>query len=266
MIKRMHQSLGADHHDQLPKDMDTSSLEKYIDEIAGATLEEIARCKTEKDVWSAVEVGKRFQRCTHRLTVPSRLFPSSTDASQLRLPLPSFHPCLPHFQHYLVQPSPSCLKEDTSRVSRQRPVLRVCSELALVGIITGVLKELVRFSFLTSKHASEWLVKLSNDPTLSSLSMLSTFLKSYSRPYLGLTPPQSKQISAESEPGTLSEATTNTTQGEFLAFLDENEEIVEQSIYDRFKCVCEGYFDNVSKKLVVENKVCSYFDIFNFIF
>lgn len=26
-------------------------------------------------------------------------------------------------------------KEDTARVARQRPVLRVCSELALVGII-----------------------------------------------------------------------------------------------------------------------------------
>jgi len=50
MIKRMRQSLGADHYDQLPKDM--SLLEKYI--------EEIARCKTEKDVWSTVEVGKRF--------------------------------------------------------------------------------------------------------------------------------------------------------------------------------------------------------------
>jgi len=60
MIKRMRQSLGADHHDQLLKDIDTLSLEKYIDEIAGATLEGITRCKTEKDVWSAVEVGKPF--------------------------------------------------------------------------------------------------------------------------------------------------------------------------------------------------------------
>jgi len=60
----------------------------------------------------------------------------------------------------------------------------------------------------------------------------------------------------------LSEATTNTTQGEFPAFLNENEEIVEQSIRDRFKRMCEGYFDSVSKKLVMEHKVCSYSDIF----
>lgn len=48
-------------------------------------------------------------------------------------------------------------KEDSARVTRQRPILRVCSELAIVGIIRDapdrsggewiikVLKELVRF-------------------------------------------------------------------------------------------------------------------------
>lgn len=54
-------------------------------------------------------------------------------------------------------PSEQREKEDATRVARQRPVLRVCSELALVGIIKDapgrsggewimrVLKELVRF-------------------------------------------------------------------------------------------------------------------------
>ena len=48
-------------------------------------------------------------------------------------------------------------KEETARVARQRPVLRVCAELALVGVIRDapsrsggewimkVLRELVRF-------------------------------------------------------------------------------------------------------------------------
>lgn len=158
-------------------------------------------------------------------------------------------------------------KEDSTRVSRQRPILRVCSELALVGIITDVqkrsggewmmkvLRELVGSSF-NPKYVAELAVKLSNDPALSSLPLLSTFLKSYSRPFLGLTPPQIKQISVESEPGTLSSATTNTTQGEFPAFLNENDELVEQGIRDRFKRMCENYFDSVSKKLVIEHKVC----------
>lgn len=55
-IKRIRQSAGSDNRDQLLKDIDTLSLEKYVDEIAGAAVEGITRCKTEKDVWSAVEV------------------------------------------------------------------------------------------------------------------------------------------------------------------------------------------------------------------
>jgi regulator of nonsense transcripts 2 len=56
----MRQSLGTDHRDQILKDIDSLSLEKYIDEIVGATLEGIAKCKTEKDVWSSVEVRRNF--------------------------------------------------------------------------------------------------------------------------------------------------------------------------------------------------------------
>jgi regulator of nonsense transcripts 2 len=48
--------MGADNRDQIIKDIDALSLEKYVDEIVGACVEGIARCKTEKDVWSAVEV------------------------------------------------------------------------------------------------------------------------------------------------------------------------------------------------------------------
>lgn len=56
LIKRMRQSMGMDNNEQIMKDIASLSLEKYVDELAGATLEGIARCKTERDVWSAVEV------------------------------------------------------------------------------------------------------------------------------------------------------------------------------------------------------------------
>ena len=38
---------------------------------------------------------------------------------------------------------------------------------------------------------------------------------------------------------------------------DEKEELVEKEIRARFKKMCEGYFDNVAKKLVIEHKVCT---------
>lgn len=103
-------------------------------------------------------------------------------------------------------------------------------------------------------------MQLSNDPSLSSLPLLSTFLKSYSRPYLGITPPAAtKQISASSEPGTLSSATTNeangNTDGSFPELNKEEDELVEKDVRDRFKKMCEGYFDSVCKKLVIEHNV-----------
>ena len=57
-IKRIRQSLGAENHDLIMKDIESLSLEKYVEEMPGAVLEGVARCKTEKDVWSAVEVRK----------------------------------------------------------------------------------------------------------------------------------------------------------------------------------------------------------------
>jgi len=56
LIKRIRQSMASDNRDQIQKDIDTLSLEKYVDEIAGAVVEGLARCKTERDVWGAVEV------------------------------------------------------------------------------------------------------------------------------------------------------------------------------------------------------------------
>lgn len=64
LIKRMRQSLGTDNHEQIMKDISTLSLEKYVDELASATIEGIARCKTERDVWSAVEVFCVYAYCS----------------------------------------------------------------------------------------------------------------------------------------------------------------------------------------------------------
>ena len=152
---------------------------------------------------------------------------------------------------------------------RQRPVLRVCAELALVGIIRDsptrsggewVMKVIRELVCLLPLHVYRSLhyVQLSNDPTLSSLPLLSTFLKSYSRPYLGIhSLVASKQISATSEPGTLSEETTKIANKTVFnsTTTREEDELVEKELRDRFKKMCEGYFDNVCKKLVIEHNV-----------
>ncbi|KAJ7287430.1 transcription factor [Mycena rebaudengoi] len=236
LIKRMRQSMAMDNRDQILKDIETLSLEKYLDEIAGAAVEGVSRCKTEKDVWSAVEVISSVHRRFSAAFTPALV---SNLASSLSAPSRASLASLAPEQRE---------KDDAARVIRQRPILRVCSELALVGIIKDG----------NGRSGGEWIMKvlkelLSNDPSLSSLPLLSTFLKAYSRPYLGIVPPATtKQISTLSEPGKLS-AQAAEPGGAFPSLAKEEEELVEQDIRDRFKRMCEGYFDNVCKKLIIEH-------------
>ncbi|KAF8967853.1 armadillo-type protein [Flammula alnicola] len=240
LIKRIRQSMAADNRDQIMKDIESLSLEKYVDELAGAMIEGLARCKTEKDVWGAVEVISAVHR-----RFPKTFTPALVNNLSLAISAPS--------RASLASLTPEQReKDDSARVTRQRPMVRVSSELALVGIIKDA----------PDRSGGEWIMKalkdlLSNDPSLSSLPLLTTFLKSYSRPFLGIVPPApSRQISANAEPGSLS---SNQVQGDgesthFPPLLKEEEELVEQDIRDRFKRMCEGYFDNVCKKLVIEHK------------
>jgi regulator of nonsense transcripts 2 len=90
------------------------------------------------------------------------------------------------------------------------------------------------------------------------LPLLTTFLKSYAHPFLGLVPPAaSKQISATTEPGMLALDASEAVGITFppLGVEAEGDELVEKDIRDRFKKMCEGYFENVAKKLVLEHKV-----------
>lgn len=55
-IKRVRQSLALDSRDQLLKEVQTLSLEKYLEEIVQAVPDGLAKCASVKDCWSAVEV------------------------------------------------------------------------------------------------------------------------------------------------------------------------------------------------------------------
>ncbi|KAG6849824.1 hypothetical protein H0H93_004633 [Arthromyces matolae] len=234
LIKRIRQSLAAEGRDQILKEIDSLSLEKYTDEIAGAVIEGISRCKTERDVWAAVEIISSLHQ-----RFPSTFTPALLAALASAIGAPnraSLNALTPDQKE----------KEDIGRVVRQRPVVRVCSELALVGIIKDG----------PGRSGGEWIMKalrelLSNDPSLSSLPLLTTFLKSYSRPYLGITnPATSKQVVEDDA----SSGTTVEANRMYPDLTQELEELVERDVRDRFKRMCEGYYDNVCKKLVIEHK------------
>jgi hypothetical protein len=72
-----------------------------------------------------------------------------------------------------------------------------------------------------------------------------------------VAPSQTSQIPTNAEPGSLSSAQSQRENevAQSPLLVREEEELVEQDIRDRFKRMCEGYFDNVCKKLVIEHKV-----------
>ncbi|KAF8322150.1 transcription factor [Clavulina sp. PMI_390] len=234
LIKRMRQSMGLENRDQLIRDIEGLALEKYLEEIVSASAEGCLRCKSEKDSWAAVEV----------ISTLHRRFPGSYTPPLINSLSTSLAPT-PRSQLASLSPEQR-EKEESARVTRQRPILRVCSELALVGLICDG----------PNRSGGEWVMKaikdlISNDPTLSSLPLLSTFLKSYGRPFLGLTPSNATdQLPASTEPGELSAATQNHHAAKSVK---EEEELVEKDIREKFKRMCDGYFETISRQLVKEH-------------
>lgn len=261
--------MATDNRDQILKEIESLSLEKYIDELAGAVVEGLARCKTEKDVWNAVEVLVNMSFISRLITYHPQIISvlhrrfSKTFTPALVSNLAAAISVPPRISLANLTPEQR-EKEDSSRVARQRPIVRVCSELALVGVIRDApdkcggewimkaIKELVIEMISSLSQIYGFGSQISNDPSLSSLPLLTTFLKSYSKPFLGIytAMPQNKHTSSNIEPDTVSD-TIDGRQYESL-----KEDLIEQDVRDRFKRMCEGYFDNICKKLIIEHKVC----------
>lgn len=73
-----------------------------------------------------------------------------------------------------------------------------------------------------------------------------------------VAPTPHKQIPSNSDSDTSSPTDEEDAGGQFPPIFKEEDELVERDIRDRFKRMCEGYFDNVCKKLVIEHKVSGF--------
>jgi len=80
--------------------------------------------------------------------------------------------------------------------------------------------------------------QLSHDVSLSSIPLLISFLKAYGRPFLGIGAPANQ---------------AGTTNG--VDKVPETEELVDREVRERFKRMCEGYYENVAKILVKDHNV-----------
>ncbi|KAF9920881.1 hypothetical protein FBU30_009178 [Linnemannia zychae] len=130
-IKKCKTGLTADVSTQLLNDIKKLSLEKYISEIVAAILEGLLRCKLSADVTAATEViSALHQRFPDTFT---QLF--TYHLAKALAPSPK----LTHQQLAQAGTTPEQReKEESARISRQRVLSRVATELWLVGVLRNV--------------------------------------------------------------------------------------------------------------------------------
>lgn len=120
--------MALDNRDQIMKDIDSLSLEKYIDELVSAIIEGLGRCKTEKDIWGAVEVWNSF--------VLFGIYLLSSDHFCFTPSLPKYlHPGLGLQSRQRNQPpAAGRCGEPNTRAERERG-FRACHETASCGSV-----------------------------------------------------------------------------------------------------------------------------------
>ncbi|KAF9322104.1 hypothetical protein BG003_006949 [Podila horticola] len=130
-IKKCKTGLTADVSTQLLNDIKKLSLEKYISEIVSAILEGLLRCKLSADVAAAIEViSALHQRFPDTFTL---LF--TYHLAKALAPAPK----LTHQQLAQAGSTPEQReKEEVSRVSRQRVLSRVATDLWLAGVLRNI--------------------------------------------------------------------------------------------------------------------------------
>ncbi|CAG8642042.1 10326_t:CDS:2, partial [Cetraspora pellucida] len=124
-IKKCKAQLSAEYQQQLLKDVKTLTLEKYISEVVVAVVEGVQKCKASADAWAAVEVISALHQ-----RFPDTFTPFLTHTLARSLAPPN--------KQLVVLNTEQREKEESSRILKQRVLLRIAGELWLVGVLRNV--------------------------------------------------------------------------------------------------------------------------------
>ncbi|CAG8551824.1 10052_t:CDS:10, partial [Dentiscutata erythropus] len=124
-IKKCKAQLSAEYQQQLLKDIKTLTLEKYISEVVVAVIEGVQKCKASADAWAAVEVISALHQ-----RFPDTFTPFLTHTLARSLAPPNKQP--------VVLNTEQREKEESSRILKQRVLLRIAGELWLIGVLRNV--------------------------------------------------------------------------------------------------------------------------------
>ncbi|KAJ2810435.1 mRNA decay protein, partial [Coemansia furcata] len=110
----------------LLREVNLLKLDKYVSEIVPAAAEGLLRCKTSSDFQAAVDV----------ISALHARFPVQFTASLIRVLLKSLSP--PGVATLAAMSSEQRERDEQSRLSRQKTLLRVVGEMYLSGLLWGV--------------------------------------------------------------------------------------------------------------------------------
>ncbi|EMR08831.1 hypothetical protein PNEG_02618 [Pneumocystis murina B123] len=253
-IKRLRTGITSDIHDQLIRDLETLSLEKYISEIVGAVVEGLQKSKTSADIFTAIEVISALHQRFSTLFTPFLTFQIARGLTQ---PLKSYMASLTPEQRE---------KEDSQRISRQRILLRVSVELWLVGILR-TLNDAIPLGLTINNNPQLKSLKCQkrsenyiNEPFIYSiikdivlqdrdyvnLPLIVTFVRNFASDIFCVSQKRLRKIID----GNTSENSIESLQ----QYVDENISICPSDIRENIKLLLYKYFDNLKEYIIKEYK------------
>ncbi|KAF1952344.1 ARM repeat-containing protein [Byssothecium circinans] len=267
-IKRLRTSVQASSHPQFNADVQALSLHKYLSEIISACYEGLCKLKTPAEIAAGVEIVSALHQRFGPAEFTSYLAwyigrgLSTPDKSQLK-----------------TLPQDVREKEEKDRLARQRVLLRVATELWLVGVLRSLddvarpeeaakSKENVKLVEASSKKAAangnadaepfplEVLKDmLGHDREHVNLPLLVIFVKAFSWDILGAKPSAAEGRKTVNEDGS-----TTTDKNEEASSADEDDSatkdppIIALELQQRFKNILSRYFEDVKAHLLRDQK------------
>ena len=246
-VKRVKQSLGVDAKEQLLRDLGSLNLDKYLEEIIQAVPDGLLRCTNARDCLAAAEILSAFL---------GRFGGDSFSAPLTQILATSLSP--PNRTALQTAPQDQRERDETARVARQKTLLRITAELALVQLV-GHTKE---------QDSTSWLFQLvkellSSDREHVNVPILITLLKALGTSLLDPAATSAKEGEA---PGTavdgvargLGSLSLKEAMGESLAKLDEADPelapLVSAEMKAKFRKLFETYFTTLSRRIVREHQ------------
>ncbi|KAK9466103.1 armadillo-type protein [Lipomyces arxii] len=259
-IKRLRTSINADSKSALLKEVSTLSLEKYLSEIISAAAEGLSKCRLANDIWAAVELISALHQRFNKAFTPTLM---------LYLLRGFGGPNLPHLASLTTEQRD---KEENSRITRQRGLLRLLTEFWLCGIArTSEDARLVADETAESKpqfrksshpHARheltgepiplEVLRELLGTDTKEYLylPLASAFVKSFGTEILGVSKKKSERQQLN-EDGAIINTGQNAAA---VVHIEGIEGVMSEKLREQFCSVFKSYFFSLSVFLVKQHR------------